>query len=617
MATILAQEQVNPWAIMAANLGTQLLTGMLERNRQADENRKLNALMSEVQNGVNAQRNQGAVQNFTTQNNIMPDGYDVNPWAKAFHQNYTPMTQYNIGTADVNPLIQAQATQETQNPATVQDYRAEAMKQLASKRFGMLNPAMVEQYLTPFYQGLTQQNQEAKKQAAIDAIRNAQGNDGRLLEAQLGAAQGLIPDSVMSSMQNQRNFDTTMGYNTSKDALAQANFMRNFEAGRNDEYWNRGYRERQMAANERQWEDEKNNFTNLVTGYDGNMYGVDRYGNTKKLDLGTYDENSGTRLTADDKYTLENLQKEYDKLNEERQAYIKQASEIAKATGSSFFGEGEIDESKLPGMGMLNDNIARVESEMAGLRKQINTVWSKVRGISSSDVNPLPKKDKTNIASLILGKNVTAHEHGTFNYDRGDHKHAGTDYPVGEGTPIKLDKSMGDNFTVKRVRNDKDGYGNYLDIEGTRNGKKVEYRFAHLQEGGINVKEGDKINIGDVIAKSGGTKGTKGAGRSSGAHLHLEVKVDGKAVDPDSFFNEYGDIEEDRPISDEGYAQLLKMVNAGEFPGMKTEADLQNMLKKYGTGFNASAVTGIKSQDVTPFTQNTPYYGFDKRNFRR
>ena len=386
MATILTQEPVNPWAMMAANLGTQLLTGMLERSRQADENRKLNALMNEVQNGVNAQRNQ----NFTAQNNIMPEGYDVNPWAKAFHQNYTPMTQFNIGTTEVNPLVQAQ---QAQNPATVQDYRAEAMKQLASKRFGMLNPAMVEQYLTPFYQGLTQQNQEAKKQEAIDAIRNAQGNNGRLLEAQLGAAQGLIPDSVMSSMQNQRNFDATMGYNSSKDALAQANFMRNFEAGRNDEYWNRGYRERQMAANERQWKDELGNFTNLVTGADGNMYGVDRRGNTKKLDLGTYDENDGnggTRLTADDKYTLETLQKEYEKLNEERQAYVKQASEIAKATGSSFFGEGELDESKLPGMRMLNDNIARVESEMAGLRSQINAVWSKARGISSSDVNPFP-----------------------------------------------------------------------------------------------------------------------------------------------------------------------------------------------------------------------------------
>ena len=134
----------------------------------------------------------------------------VNPWAKAFHQNYTPMTQYNIGTADVNPFVQA--AQQTQNPATAQDYRAEAMRQLASKRFGMLNPATVEQYLTPFYQGITQQNQEAKKQVAIDAIRNATGNDGRLLEAQLGAAQGVIPDSVLGSMQNQRNFDATMGY---------------------------------------------------------------------------------------------------------------------------------------------------------------------------------------------------------------------------------------------------------------------------------------------------------------------------------------------------------------------------------------------------------------------
>ena len=199
---------------------------------------------------------------------------------------------------------------------------------------------------------------------------------------------------------------------------------------------------------------------------------------------------------------------------------------------------------------------------------------------------------------MILGKNVTAHQHGTFGYDRGDHKHAGTDYPIGEGTPIKLDKSMGDNFTVKRVRNDKNGYGNYLDIEGTRNGKKVEYRFAHLQDGGINVKEGDKLNIGDVIAKSGNT------GRSTGAHLHLEVKVDGKAVDPDSFFNEHGDIEENRAVSEEEFAALLREAQSGKYKdiGITNEKELREYLEKNGHSINSATRKGITSHDVNPFT---------------
>ncbi len=47
------------------------------------------------------------------------------------------------------------------------------------------------------------------------------------------------------------------------------------------------------------------------------------------------------------------------------------------------------------------------------------------------------------------------------------------------------------------------------------------------------VKEGDTVEAGDPIARSGGTPGTKGAGlMTTGAHLHLAFYKDGVVVDP-------------------------------------------------------------------------------------
>ena len=42
----------------------------------------------------------------------------------------------------------------------------------------------------------------------------------------------------------------------------------------------------------------------------------------------------------------------------------------------------------------------------------------------------------------------------------------------------------------------------------------------------LNVSAGDKVSQGDVIAYVGDT------GKASGPHLHLELRLNGKAVDP-------------------------------------------------------------------------------------
>ncbi len=69
----------------------------------------------------------------------------------------------------------------------------------------------------------------------------------------------------------------------------------------------------------------------------------------------------------------------------------------------------------------------------------------------------------------------------------------------------------------------RNGYGNVITIRH-RNG--VETRYAHLSSFGPGVREGAAVAAGDVIGLTGNS------GNATAVHLHYEVIVDGKTVNP-------------------------------------------------------------------------------------
>ncbi|WP_068424843.1 M23 family metallopeptidase [Janibacter terrae] len=94
--------------------------------------------------------------------------------------------------------------------------------------------------------------------------------------------------------------------------------------------------------------------------------------------------------------------------------------------------------------------------------------------------------------------------------------HEGSDFAAPEGMPIS---SMSSGRIVHAGA--MGGYGNLVIVD---HGGGVTTRYAHMSR--IDVKLGQKVKAGERIGAVGNT------GQSSGAHLHLEVRVREQAVDP-------------------------------------------------------------------------------------
>ncbi|PWD99914.1 M23 family metallopeptidase [Marinilabilia rubra] len=99
--------------------------------------------------------------------------------------------------------------------------------------------------------------------------------------------------------------------------------------------------------------------------------------------------------------------------------------------------------------------------------------------------------------------------------------HEGMDFSAPTGTEIY---STGDGV-VKRVIRSQGGYGYHLEID---HGFGYSTVYAHMDS--FNVKRGQKVKRGDVIGEVGNT------GKSTAPHLHYEVRVKGRPVNPAHYY---------------------------------------------------------------------------------
>lgn len=128
-----------------------------------------------------------------------------------------------------------------------------------------------------------------------------------------------------------------------------------------------------------------------------------------------------------------------------------------------------------------------------------------VRGVSIPSRNPLARD--------VLTSGFGMREHPVLG---GRRQHKGVDLAAPIGTPVFAPA----DGTVSRA-SWFSSYGLYISLE---HGGDMQTRFGHLSR--LNVAEGQTVHKGDLIGYVGST------GRSTGPHLHYEVRVGGAAVNP-------------------------------------------------------------------------------------
>ena len=262
MAVHVVQGRDPWWSSLAVNV----LGGLFNDWQQREKNKKeavylgeLAKMYNDMQNGQNdavptqtPTPAQDTGQGLLNMNMPVPDGYNDNGWANAFHKNESPLLQFDLGTAGlapttptttsapatnapinawanalsnsgnalaqfdantaglVSPTVQTNPT-ATAQPAQAQsrgiptpmDFYRAALELAGTKRFRMLSPDRVQAMLTPYMKINEEARQEQMRNNLADDYMNATDGAGRIKTVTGGALRGIVPESMANTVFNQ------------------------------------------------------------------------------------------------------------------------------------------------------------------------------------------------------------------------------------------------------------------------------------------------------------------------------------------------------------------------------------------------------------------------------
>ncbi len=146
--------------------------------------------------------------------------------------------------------------------------------------------------------------------------------------------------------------------------------------------------------------------------------------------------------------------------------------------------------------------------------KALFTSWKKLDSLQDGAI-AVPSEKPVKTAAFTSGFGVRADP-----FQARAAMHPGIDLAGPMGTPIYATA----DGTVLRAGWNSGGYGNLVELD---HGKGIATRYGHMSA--ILVSAGQHITRGQQIGRMGST------GRSTGSHLHYEVRIDGRPVNPIPF----------------------------------------------------------------------------------
>jgi murein DD-endopeptidase MepM/ murein hydrolase activator NlpD len=206
------------------------------------------------------------------------------------------------------------------------------------------------------------------------------------------------------------------------------------------------------------------------------------------------------------------------KLQDQLSSYEDRTRDLAIVAGVESLGDGveagiggsAPEEASLPDLPQIQARAALLNGVLDTVEQRLE---QRMRWISSTPaISPV-----RGILTSSFGYRADPLTHG-----RGNHQ--GIDIAAGYGQPVH---ASGDGLVLQA--GDQGGLGKAVFLA---HGYGVTTRYGHMSE--ITVRPGQRIKRGDVIGKVGNT------GRSTGPHLHYEVRVDGEPLNPIGYILDNG-----------------------------------------------------------------------------
>jgi murein DD-endopeptidase MepM/ murein hydrolase activator NlpD len=138
-------------------------------------------------------------------------------------------------------------------------------------------------------------------------------------------------------------------------------------------------------------------------------------------------------------------------------------------------------------------------------------------------------------------------------WEEGGRLHEGVDIAAPVGTPVRVTLAG----TVLRTGVD-GGYGRFVEVS---HGNGLTSLYAHLGRTAPGLKAGLVLPAGYVVAWVGST------GRSTGAHLHFEIRQDGRPLDPAAFMDRTFATLADLPLTDAArVSRRVRVAQVSDWP---------------------------------------------------
>lgn len=238
-----------------------------------------------------------------------------------------------------------------------------------------------------------------------------------------------------------------------------------------------------------------------------------------------------TAVNNSQKQEINNLQNEAQKIQLQLEENIKALEEIKKLVGLKE--NDNTDTKEAPKPQPASGDSSKIESIDATMQiSQIKTSYTELSAAIMSqreaiDNSIAPVKSQVHFLNAKPAiKPVNTKITSKYGYrrnpftNRGSEFHRGIDFSGSKGTSIK---ATGDGVVI--FAGWQSGYGKVVIIS---HGYGYTTLYGHNSK--LLVEKGDKVKRGDVISKMGST------GRSTGSHLHYEVKLNGSTVNPAKYF---------------------------------------------------------------------------------